>query len=77
MDIEGSTRVGNRIFWIGSQSHAAIGAVRQNRSRVFATDIAGQGLSTTLTYAGRYDFIKTENLYNFDGERGFSLDQGQ
>src|SRR4030095_12794169 len=24
-----------------------------------------------------YDFIKTENLYNFDGERGFSLDQGQ
>ena len=23
-----------------------------------------------------YDFIKTENLYNFDGERGFSLDQG-
>ena len=24
-----------------------------------------------------YDFIKTENLYNFDGERGFSLDQGE
>jgi isocitrate dehydrogenase len=24
-----------------------------------------------------YDFIKIENLYNFDGERGFSLDQGQ
>ena len=24
-----------------------------------------------------YDFIKTENLYTFDGERGFSLDQGQ
>jgi isocitrate dehydrogenase len=23
-----------------------------------------------------FDFIKTENLYNFDGERGFSLDQG-
>jgi isocitrate dehydrogenase len=23
-----------------------------------------------------YDFIKTENLYNFDGERGYSLDQG-
>ena len=29
----------------------------------------------TLTGAG-FDFIKTENLYNFDGERGFSLDQG-
>ncbi|MFN2531157.1 MAG: NADP-dependent isocitrate dehydrogenase [Pyrinomonadaceae bacterium] len=24
-----------------------------------------------------YDFIKTENLYNFDGERGYSLDQGE
>ncbi|PWT96002.1 MAG: NADP-dependent isocitrate dehydrogenase, partial [Blastocatellia bacterium] len=24
-----------------------------------------------------FDFIKTENLYNFDGERGFSLDQGE
>ncbi|MGH9630122.1 MAG: NADP-dependent isocitrate dehydrogenase [Bryobacteraceae bacterium] len=23
-----------------------------------------------------FDFIKTENLYNFDGQRGFSLDQG-
>lgn len=23
-----------------------------------------------------YDAIKTENLYNFDGERGYSLDQG-
>jgi isocitrate dehydrogenase len=23
-----------------------------------------------------YDFIKTENLYNFDGQRGYSLDQG-
>jgi isocitrate dehydrogenase len=23
------------------------------------------------------DFIKTENLYNFDGERGYSLAQGE
>ncbi|MBA3355260.1 MAG: NADP-dependent isocitrate dehydrogenase [Pyrinomonadaceae bacterium] len=28
-----------------------------------------------FTRAG-YDFIKTENLYTFDGERGYSLDQG-
>jgi len=28
-----------------------------------------------FTDAG-FDFIKTENLYNFDGERGYSLDQG-
>jgi isocitrate dehydrogenase len=24
-----------------------------------------------------FDFIKTENLCNFDGERGYSLDQGE
>jgi len=24
-----------------------------------------------------FDFIKTENLYNFDGQRGYSLDQGE
>jgi isocitrate dehydrogenase len=24
-----------------------------------------------------FDFIKIENLYNFDGERGYSLDQGE
>jgi isocitrate dehydrogenase len=29
-----------------------------------------------FTDAG-FDFIKTENLYNFDGERGYSLDQGE
>ena len=23
------------------------------------------------------DFIKTENMYNFDGERGYSLAQGE
>jgi isocitrate dehydrogenase len=30
----------------------------------------------TLT-AGGYEVIKTENLYYFDGERGFSLGQGE
>jgi isocitrate dehydrogenase len=24
-----------------------------------------------------FDFVKTENLYNFDGEPGFTLGQGQ
>jgi isocitrate dehydrogenase len=27
--------------------------------------------------AAGYDSIKTENLYNFDGDRGYSLDQGE
>jgi isocitrate dehydrogenase len=49
----------------------------------FLPDTAGGGVShpqiisllKRFADAG-YDFIKTENLYNFDGERGYSLDQG-
>ncbi|MDQ2855674.1 MAG: NADP-dependent isocitrate dehydrogenase [Acidobacteriota bacterium] len=49
----------------------------------FTTQVAGLtidynevvSLLKRLGAAG-YDSIKTENLYNFDGERGYSLDQG-
>lgn len=34
------------------------------------------GLLQRLTSAG-FDFIKTENLYEFDGEKGYSLGQGE
>jgi isocitrate dehydrogenase len=34
------------------------------------------GLLQRVTDAG-FDFIKTENLCNFDGQRGYSLDQGE
>jgi isocitrate dehydrogenase len=37
-----------------------------------------QVISLLARVAGAgYDFIKTEGLYTFDGERGFSLDQGE
>ena len=49
----------------------------------FLSEINGGGVShpqilsllQRVINAG-FDFIKTENLYNFDGERGYSLDQG-
>jgi isocitrate dehydrogenase len=28
-------------------------------------------------YSIGFDFIKTEHLYHFDGERGYSLSQGE
>ena len=38
----------------------------------------GQIVSLLSRIAGAgYDFIKTEGLYTFDGQRGFSLDQGE
>ena len=53
VDIEASTRIGNRIYWMGSQSNNDDGSSRVNRDRIFATDISGTGASTTLSYVGR------------------------
>lgn len=65
VDIEAATLVGRRIFWIGAHSHANIAEGRTNRSRVFATDWAGNGAASTLAYAGRYDYLKLD-LVNWD-----------
>ncbi|MCC5641830.1 putative Ig domain-containing protein [Nostoc sp. CHAB 5824] len=69
VDIEASTKVGNRIFWLGSQSNSDDGKSRPNRDRVFATDITGTGASTTLSYGGRYNFLK-EDIINWDVNNG-------
>ena len=69
VDVEGSTRVGNRIYWIGAHSHANIAEARTNRSRIFTTDVSGNGLASTLTYAGRYDYLKLD-LVNWDASNG-------
>src|SRR5829696_1692557 len=45
-----------------------------NGGKVVHTQVVS--LLARIADAG-YDFIKTEGLYTFDGERGFSLDQGE
>jgi hypothetical protein len=62
VDIEGSTRVGNRIFWLGSHSHSADTLERTNRARLFATDLSGTGTNSRLAYVGRYDYLKLDLL---------------
>jgi YDG domain len=72
VDIEASAKVGNRIYWMGSHSNASNGNVRPNRYRFFATDIAGTGNGTTLSYVGRYDNLKTD-LLAWDANNGHGL----
>ncbi|WP_262924012.1 ExeM/NucH family extracellular endonuclease, partial [Spirosoma liriopis] len=60
VDLEASTRLGNRIFWMGSESNADGGDNRPNRNRVFATDVTGSGAATTLSYVGRYDYLRND-----------------
>lgn len=60
VDIEGSTRVGNRLFWMGAHSHASIAEQRTNRSRIFATDLRMDPTGPQLSYVGRYDYLKLD-----------------
>jgi YDG domain len=72
VDIEASAKVGNRIYWMGSHSNSSSGGNRPNRSRFFATDIAGTGNASTLSYIGRYDNLKTD-LLAWDASNGHGL----
>jgi hypothetical protein len=69
VDIEASTRVGNRLFWMGAHSHANIAEGRTNRSRIFTTDLSGSGTNISLNYVGRYDYLKLD-LVNWDANNG-------
>ncbi|AFY73355.1 putative extracellular nuclease [Synechococcus sp. PCC 7502] len=65
VDIEASAKLGNRIFWLGSESNSDSGNSRPNRDRIFGTDISGSGANTTLSFAGRYDYLR-EDIINWD-----------
>jgi hypothetical protein len=69
VDIEGTTRVGNRVFWLGSHSHSRDAELVTNRARVFGTDIAFAGTNSTVNYVGRYDYLKLD-LLNWDTTNG-------
>jgi hypothetical protein len=69
VDIEASTRSGNRLFWMGAHSHANIAEGRTNRSRIFRTDLTGAGTNVALNYIGRYDYLKLD-LVNWDMNNG-------
>jgi Protein of unknown function (DUF3616) len=52
VDIEGGTRIGDRIFWIGSHGRSREGKVRPSRHRLFATTVAVEGSKVTVTPVG-------------------------
>jgi hypothetical protein len=72
VDIEASAQNGSRIYWLASHSNSSGGGNRPNRSRLFATDLAGSGAGATLSYVGRYDGLKTD-LINWDAANAHGL----
>lgn len=65
VDIEASTRIGNRIFWLSSHGNNKDGDCRPNRRRLFATDVSGSGVNSTLSFVGYYDDLR-EDLIAWD-----------
>ncbi|MBX3724331.1 MAG: lamin tail domain-containing protein [Xanthomonadales bacterium] len=72
VDIESSARIGERIYWSGSQGNARGGEARPNTRRVFATDLSGSGEVASLAYAGRYDHLRND-LLAWDASNGHGL----
>jgi isocitrate dehydrogenase len=74
------TMISNRGVKVWPGGHAETFCSDHWRCRFLAEGRAShaQVISLLSRIAGAgYDFIKTEGLYTFDGERGFSLDQGE
>ena len=68
-DLEAAVKLvdaeGTRIYWLGSLSNSKSGALRPNRSRIFATLVKCDTPDTppcSLTYVGRYDKLRDDIL---------------
>ncbi len=72
VDIEGATRVGNRLYWIGSHSNNKSGNDSPDRERIFSTDLSGTGAATTLTFVNFYQFLE-DDLIAWDNTNGHGL----
>jgi hypothetical protein len=53
IDLEGSARIGNRIYWISSHGANAKGKFQPSRHRLFATDVVTNNGIATLQPAGQ------------------------
>ena len=80
-DIEGATRLGNRVYWITSHGRNKDGKLRPNRYRFFATDIQLAGDRVELKGVGRpyrnlvHDMVYAPTLRYLDIERVTRLDE--
>jgi hypothetical protein len=61
-DIEDAARSGSRIYWITSHGRSKKGKMRNNRYRLFATDITGAPPRLQLQWGGHYDRLVQDML---------------
>jgi hypothetical protein len=74
VDIEASTRIGNRIYWLGSHSNSKSGNIRENRYRLFSTDLTGADAGATLSFVRHYDNLRSDLIqWDIDTDQGLKL----
>ena len=73
-DIEGGTRIGDRIFWIGSHGRNAKGQLRPSRHRLFATTVTVEGNNVTVVPVGQPCTRLLEDLAQAPALRKYDLD---
>jgi hypothetical protein len=73
VDIEGATRIGNRIYWIGSHGENKDGKPRFSRRRFFATDLTFADGGVEIIPAGKPYSKLVEDLSRAANLREFRL----
>jgi hypothetical protein len=79
VDIEGATKIGRRIYWIGSHGRNKNGKVRPNRYRFFATDIKTRNENITIKPIGKpnktliHELVKSKSVSYLRLDRAVGL----
>ena len=74
-DLEGSARIGERIYWIASHGRNSSGKLRPDRYRFFATDIDASQPVPALRPAGKASASLLEQLLTTEQAKALRLDE--
>lgn len=73
LDAEASTKLGNRVYILGSHSNKKDGGnVPAERGHLFAVDISGEGSATTFAYVGKFSSLEAQ-LVAWDSSNAHGL----
>jgi hypothetical protein len=84
LDLEAGTRVGDTLYFTGSNSNKKDGDDAPDRSHLFAVKLGGTGAGTTFSYVGRFSQLESQlvawdagNLHGLGADRfGFAASAG-
>ncbi|MHC4160369.1 MAG: DUF3616 domain-containing protein, partial [Planctomycetota bacterium] len=74
-DIEGATKIGDRIYWITSHGRNRDGKIRPNRYRFFATTVKVRGCNISISPVGTMSRTLIRSLIKTESMRQLQLDR--